>query len=107
MNVRKSDWFIADAERQYQWYAEHAGWAVAEQYLAAVEATCALVGRRPLLGPVAKLNHPRLQGWRFFLVMRPFQVHLVFYEVAGEVLMRRVLHGHRQLPQRLLSPPDR
>ncbi len=106
MNVRKADYFIADAELQYQWYAEHAGWDVADRYLAAIAGTCALIERQPLLGPVAALTHPRLAEWRFFVVVRPFHRHVVFYEiVGGEVLLRRVLHGHRHLPQRLLEPP--
>ena len=106
MSLRKADHFIADAELQYQWYAEHAGWDVAERYLAAVEATCALVESHPLLGPQAALSHPRLAAWRFFVVVRPFHRHILFYEVAGsDVVMRRALHGHRHLPQRLLQPP--
>jgi plasmid stabilization system protein ParE len=40
------------------------------------------------------------------VVPRPFQKHVLFYEVMdGEVVMRRVLHGHRDLPRRLLEPP--
>ena len=106
MNIRKADDFIADAELQYQWYAEHAGWDVAERYLAAIAGTCALIERQPLLGPVAALTHPRLAAWRFFVVARPFHRHVLFYEiVGGEVILRRVLHGHRDLPQRLLEPP--
>ena len=106
MNLRKADDFIADIELQFQWYAERAGWAVAERYLAAVEATCALIGRQPLLGPVAGLTHPRLAAWRFFVVSRPFHRHVVFYEIDdGAVLMRRGLHGHRDFPRRLLEPP--
>ena len=66
MNVRKAADFIADAELQYQWYAEHAGWEVAERYLAAIAGTCALIERQPLLGPVAALTHPRLAGMALF-----------------------------------------
>ena len=51
MNVRKADHFIADTELQFQWYAENAGWDVAERYLTAVAGTCALIERQPLLGP--------------------------------------------------------
>jgi plasmid stabilization system protein ParE len=40
------------------------------------------------------------------VVPRPFQKHVLFYEVMdGEAVMRRVLHGHRDLPRRLLEPP--
>jgi hypothetical protein len=35
MNVRKTDDFIADIERQFEWYAVNAGWEVANRYLAA------------------------------------------------------------------------
>jgi len=106
MNVRKADDFIADVELQYQWYAERAGWDVADRYLAAVAGTCALIERQPLLGPVTGLTHPRLAAWRFFVVLRPFHLHVLFYEVdGGEVILRRALHGHRHLPQRLLEPP--
>jgi hypothetical protein len=41
MNVRKTDDFIADSERQFEWYTIHAGWSVADRYLDAVESTCA------------------------------------------------------------------
>jgi plasmid stabilization system protein ParE len=106
MNLRKTADFIADAELQYQWYAENAGWEVAERYLAAIAATCALIEREPLLGPVARLTHPRLAAWRFFVVLRPFHRHVLFYEVTGgEVIMRRAVHGQRHLPRRLLEPP--
>lgn len=106
MDIRKAEDFIADAELQYQWYAEHAGWDVAERYLTAISGTCALIERQPLLGPVAALTHPRLAEWRFFVVLRPFHRHVLFYEiVVGEIILRRVLHGRRNFPQRLLEPP--
>jgi len=106
MSVRKAAEFIADAELQYQWYAENAGWEVAERYLAAVAATCALIEREPMLGPVARLTDPRLATWRFFVVLRPFHRHILFYElVGGDVILRRALHGHRHLTRRILEPP--
>lgn len=72
MNVRKSDVFIADIEQQFEWYASQASWEVAERYLEAVEVTCNLLGEHPQLGPCVRFRHPRLRGWRFFLVFRPF-----------------------------------
>lgn len=106
MNVRKSDDFIADVERQFEWYVVNAGWPVADRYLAAVEATCRLLGQYPQLGPLGGFSHPRLRAWRFFLASRPFKKHVLFYEVTGQdVVMRRALHGHRDLPRRLLEPP--
>ena len=106
MTLLKSDDFISDVERQFKWYAINAGWDIAEHYLDSVEAICQLLGQHPLLGPRAALAHPRLRDWRFIIVFRPFQKHILFYEVDGEdVLMRRAMHGHRDLPRRLLEPP--
>jgi plasmid stabilization system protein ParE len=106
MSVRKSDDFIADVERQYKWYVANAGWEIAEQYLDAVEATCRLLGQHSLLGPRGGFTHPRLRDWRFFVVFRPFKKHILFYEVVGEdIVMRRAMHGQRDLPRRLLEPP--
>jgi plasmid stabilization system protein ParE len=105
MIVRKSDDFIADVERQYHWYLENTNEDVAERYLTAVEATCGLLGQHPLLGSHGGFDHPRLRDWRFFVVFRPFKKHVLFYEViAGDAVMRRAMHGHRDLPQRLLEP---
>jgi len=105
MRARKSDDFIADVERQFEWYAVNAGWEIAERYLDAVEMTCGLLERHPKLGPCAGFSHPRLRDWRFIVVFRPFQKHVLFYEkVGGGVLLRRAMHGQRDLPRRLLQP---
>ncbi len=104
MSVRKTDNFIADIEQQFEWYALNADWEIAGRYLDAVEATVRLLERHPQLGPIGGFNHPRLRGWRFFVVCRPFNKHILFYETSGDdVVMRRAMHGHRNLPQRLLE----
>jgi toxin ParE1/3/4 len=106
MNVRKTDAFIADIERQFEWYAVNAGWEVADRYLDALTATCHLLGQHPRLGPRGGFAHPRLREWRFFLVFRPFNKQILFYEVLTDVVvLRRAIHGHRNLPRRLLEPP--
>ena len=51
MSVRKADDFIADVERQFDWYLTKAGWEVADCYLDPVEATCQLLAQHPNLGP--------------------------------------------------------
>ncbi len=107
MSVHKSDDFIADVERQFEWYGVNAGWEVAEQYIAAVQATCRLLGQHPQLGPRGGFGHPRLCDWRFFVVFRPFKRHVLFYEMRDDnVVMRRAMHGHRDLPRRLLEAPE-
>ena len=104
MSVRKSDDFIADIERQFEWYALNANWEIAEHYLDAVEATCQLLGQHPQLGPCGGFKHPQLRDWRFLVVFRPFNKHVLFYEVVGDdVIMRRAMHGQRDLLRRLLE----
>ena len=104
MSVRKADDFIADVERQFDWYLAKAGWEVADRYLDAVEATCRLLGQHPNLGPRGGFTHPRLREWRFFLLSRPFNQHILFYEWAsGHIVLRRAMRGQRDLPRRLLE----
>lgn len=106
MSVLKSDDFISDVEQQFEWYAVNAGWEIAERYLTTVETTTRLLEQHPHLGPRGGFIHQRLQNWRFFVVFRPFNKHVLFYEVVGnDVLLRRAMHGHRDLPKRLLEPP--
>ena len=107
MSVRKADGFIADVERQFDWYLVKAGWEVADRYLDAVEATCRLLSQHPNLGPRGGFTHPRVRKWRFFLVCRPFNHHILFYELdGGDIVMRRTMRGQRDLPRRLLEPPS-
>ena len=107
MNVRRTDDFIADLERQFEWYSANAGWEVAACYLDAVEATCRLLGQHPHLGPRGGFAHPRLREWHFFLVFKPFNQHILFYELAGQdLILRRAMHGRRDLPSRLLDAPE-
>jgi len=106
MNVRKTDAFLADVELQYEWYVLKAGWDVADRYLAAVESVCRLLSQQPNLGPLGGFANPKLRAWRFFLVFRPFRTHILFYEILpDEVVLRRAMHGHRNLPRRLLETP--
>jgi plasmid stabilization system protein ParE len=106
MNVRKTDDFIADVERHYAWYFSNASIEVAERYLSAVEAACTLLAAHPLIGAPLHITHSRLASWRFFVTLRPFQRHILFYEMVGaDLVLRRAMHGHRDLPTRLLDPP--
>ena len=106
MNLRKTEDFLADIDRQFEWYQVKGGAQLAERYLTAIEATCDFLKRHPMIGPVVRARHPRLQGWRFFVVFRPFHKHLLFYEVVGkDVLLRRAMHGSRNLKKRLIEPP--
>jgi len=104
MTVRKTDKFLADVERQFEWYFIHANQEIADRYLEALKATIQLLEQYPQIGPHGGFHHSRLREWRFFLVFRPFNKHVLFYEISGEnVIMRRAMHGHRNLPKRLLE----
>ena len=106
MSLRKSDDFIADAEIQFEWYLANAGQSVADRYLDSLEGACNLLAQYPQLGPQAGFSHIKLRHWRFFVVFRPFNKHIIFYEVSGDdVVIRRVMHGYRHLRKRLLEPP--
>jgi len=50
-----------------EWYAVSAGWEVAERHLDALEATWALLGWHPQLGPMGGFTRPRIRNWRLFL----------------------------------------
>ena len=105
MSLRKSENFISDLEQQFQWYLANANWEIADRYLDAVEAACQLLERHPLIGSRARFSHAKLRDWRFFVLLRPFQKHILFYEIVdGKVLLRRAMHGHRDLPRRLKEP---
>jgi plasmid stabilization system protein ParE len=72
MTVRKSDDFIADVERQFEWYAVNASWDVADQYLTAVEATCRLLGQHTRLGPPGGFYHTRHRERHIIVVVNTF-----------------------------------
>lgn len=41
------------------------------------------------------------------VAFRSFQKHVLFYESRGDdVLLRHAMHGQRDLPQRLIEPPE-
>jgi len=103
MSILKSDEFISDVESQFEWYAIHADLNIADRYLQAIASTCGLLDRHPLIGPSTSFSHPILQKWRFIVVFRPFQKHVIFYETeGGNLVLRRAMHGHRNLPKDLI-----
>jgi plasmid stabilization system protein ParE len=97
----------ADLTHQYRWYLDNASAEVAERFLQAFEATVDMLVRQPDLGRVRRFRAPELAGHRSFPVGVRFGVHLVFYRVSEDALsIERVMHGARDLPRRLLEPPQ-
>jgi toxin ParE1/3/4 len=104
--VRRSAFFREDFDRQFRWYLEHAGERVAVRFLAAVTHTVERLTRRPEIGRKRRFRHPELQGFHSLRVQPPFDAHLLFYRVIdSEISIERMLHGRRDLPQRLREPP--
>jgi toxin ParE1/3/4 len=94
-----------DLTRQYRWYLDHAGMEVAERFLAAFDASMALLAVFPASGRRCRYAAPELTGMRWQAVRAPFVLHLVFYRAIGDELSNeRVMHGARDLPRRLLEP---
>jgi plasmid stabilization system protein ParE len=94
-----------DLTLQYRWYLENADEDIAERYLRAVDETIRLVAERPDLGRLRRFAAPELHGIRSLQIQRPFDSHLLFYSSGDGLRVERVMHGGRDLPERLIEPP--
>ncbi len=104
--ILKSDYFLTDFELQFRWYAIEAGRGVAAAYLEAVHETLGSLAIHPDLGRLRRFREARLKGIRSFRVRQPFNQHLIFYRHDRQTLYaERLLHGARDLPQRLRDAP--
>lgn len=73
----------------------------ARRFVEAFFDTVGQIGERPHLGREVALQHPRLRPMRSQAI-RGFSSYLVFYEVTPEhIVVVRVLHGARDLPELL------
>ena len=107
LTLHRSDDFNRDFDLQYRWYLQQAGEAVAERYLQGLLSTLRLLATQPGLGRQRKFRHPALRGMRSFRLASPFEVHLIFYRHrADQLFAERLMHGARDLPRRLVEPPD-
>lgn len=97
----------ADLVNQYQWYLENAGEQIAERFLSAFDLLLERLSRNPEIGRQRQFRDPALKGIRSVALGRQFAVHLVFYRVDdNDLSVYRVMHGARNLAQRLLEPPQ-
>ena len=105
--VRVASEFHQDVARQIRWYLLHANVEIAGNYADAVDATLEFLGRFPEVGPRCRFQHSELRELRQYRVEGSFDRHQVFYRVtASELIAVRTLHGMRDLPRRLLDPPE-
>ncbi len=96
----------ADLSHQYRWYLENASVEVAQQFLAAFDVAVLKLARQPELGRRRKFGAAELAGIRSFPVGGRFGVHFIFYRGGKSLSVERVMHGARDLPRRLLDPPE-
>jgi len=102
--LRRSDVFVEDFETAYCWYLEKAGEAVARRFLESVWQALELLVLQPGVGAPRHFRAAELQGLRSYRVKQPFQAHLIFYRYTeAELLLDRLMHGRRNLPQRLME----
>ena len=107
LRVVYTDDFPADVAAQARWYFRQRDEALALDYARAVEATLEFLAEHPHLGTLCAYPEPQLAGLRFYLVEKPFNRHLIHYRISGEELVAfRVVPGARDLPRRLLDPPE-
>ena len=109
MSLRSSISGRAEAglTHQYRWYFANASVEVADRFLEGFDATVKKLALQPGLGRRRRFRAEELAGIRSFPVSRPYGVQLIFYRSSGDVLsIERVMHGARDLPRRLLEPPE-
>jgi toxin ParE1/3/4 len=92
-----------DLTLQYRWYLENAD--VAERYLLAAHQTILRIAERPDLGTLRRFRALELIHVRSIQARRPFDRHLIFYTAGNPLRIERVMHGARDLPNRLLEAP--
>jgi toxin ParE1/3/4 len=79
---------------------------VAECYLLAVHETVLRIAEWPGLGHRRHFQAPELTHIRSIQVKRPFDCHLLFYMESDTLRIERVMHGARDLPNRILEDPE-
>lgn len=105
--IHKAEAFVVDAASHFAWYVEQTGEEVAWRFVAAVEATLESLSAHPGQGRVRRFRHPMLQGVHSFRVEAPFDRFLIFYHIEVDALQAwRLLHGARNLPERLAESPS-
>jgi|SRR6185369_6301450 plasmid stabilization system protein ParE len=105
--VHYAPWFDADLHFRTAWYAEAGGEELAERFVTAVKTTVSKLSDNPRLGWRPYPRDSDLDMVYAMLVERPFRKHILFYRFAEEDLfLERLIHGARDLPQRLREPPS-
>jgi len=95
-----------DLLEQFVYFGEEASVDLAEQYLAAVDETCALLVKQRRIGAPHDSGLPELAELRRIPV-KGFENYLIFYlPLPGGIDVIRVLHGARDI-ENLLKTEER
>jgi plasmid stabilization system protein ParE len=95
-----------DMTLQYRWYLKNADLDIAEGYLLAVHETIQRIAEWPGLGRRRRFRAPELVYIRSIQVKKPYDCHLLFYMQCDTLRIERVMHGARDLPNRLTEDPE-
>jgi plasmid stabilization system protein ParE len=105
--IHRAEFFITDFEREFARYVEVAGVEVAWRFQTSLDVAVFKLSNQPDLGQVRHFRNPNLREMRSFRVERPFHKLMIFYRVEPGVLkVVRLMHGARDLPRRLVEPPE-
>ena len=104
MNIRRSESFDSDLERQFRWYLLQTGldavpaFELADRFAKAVDDTLDFLAENPRAGRSRFRASPDLPGIRSWRLQKPFHRFLIFYHQEGaELLAERLLEGHSRL----------
>ena len=99
-------WFDADIQLRSAWYTNKGGPALAIRFIDALEATVDNLELNPSRGRKPFPRDPQLTDLHAILLERPFQRLILFYRFTDEALtLERLIHGARDLPQRIRESP--
>ena len=80
---------------------------MAERFLNAFDTTIEQLLKKPTIGRLRRFRAAELQGIRSVMLGRGYGSHLIFYRIIGRtVSVERVMHGARDLENRLLEAPE-
>ena len=101
-HIRKRNAAKLDLIEQFVWYAENAGLAVADRFLAAADSSLEHLSRAPESGITFFTIQQELAGMRRWPI-KGFEKILVFYlPLSDGIDLVRIVHGSRDL-QRLFE----
>jgi plasmid stabilization system protein ParE len=102
LRVEQSPKFRRDVIAVYERYTERENESLADRFQNAVTSTLNKLSVNPEMGPICRISSQRIANVRYFRVEAPFDRHLIFYRIdPGFVRAVRLVHGMRDLPQRL------